>query len=163
MPEGEPAPSWDELPREMSGDLRPPEFQSSGAWAISELRRRLGEGWPERASTPYGLPSGFDAVGFHTIAHCELLELALRLHSLDRLSGRGRVQRALRDDAANSQVMHARIRLELAASPSTSGRQRCSSRGRYRPKTRLTCSLARGPSRCLPCPQRTSKTSIAAQ
>jgi hypothetical protein len=62
MPEDEQAaPSWDELLDGMGGMLRPPEFQSSGAWAISELRRRLGEDWPERAWTPYGLPSGFDA------------------------------------------------------------------------------------------------------
>lgn len=123
MPDDEAAaPSWDELLRYMSGSLRRPEFQSSGAWAISELRRRLGEHWPERAWTPYGLPSGFDAAGFHTIAHCELLELALRLHSLDRLSGRGRAQRALRGDAAHSQVMHARIQLELAALAQQLGR-----------------------------------------
>jgi hypothetical protein len=123
MLEGYPArPSWDQLLHDMSGTLRPPEFQSSGAWAISELRQRLGEDWPERAWTPYGLPSGFDVAGFHTIAHCELLELALRLHSLDRLPGRGQMQRALRGDAANSQVMHARIQLEVAALAQQLGR-----------------------------------------
>lgn len=109
------APSWGDLLNGMSGDLRPSEWRSSGEWAIGELRRRLGEDWPERSWTPYGLPSGFDLAGFHTIAHCELLELALRLCLLDDLSGRGQVQRALRGDAANSQVMHARIQLEVAA------------------------------------------------
>jgi hypothetical protein len=53
--------------------------------------------------------------GFHTIAHCELLELALRLSLLDRVHGRGKVQKALRGDAASSQLMHARIQLEVAA------------------------------------------------
>jgi hypothetical protein len=83
---------------------------------------RLGEDWPERSWTPYGLPSGFALAGFHTLAHCELLELALRLSLLDDLPGRGQVQRALRGDAASSQVMHARIQLEVAALAQRIGR-----------------------------------------
>ena len=99
----------------MASDLRPLEWRDSGEWAIGELRARLGEDWTSRSWTRYGLPSGFGLAGFHTIAHCELLELALRLSLLNDVHGRGKVQKALRGDAASSQLMHARIQLEVAA------------------------------------------------
>lgn len=115
-------PSWDDLLETMTGDLRPLEWRDSGEWAIRELRARLGEDWTSRSWTRYGLPSGFGLAGFHTIAHCELLELALRLSLLNDVHGRGKVQKALRGDAASSQLMHARIQLEVAAIAQQMGR-----------------------------------------
>ena len=111
-------PGWADLKRFMTTSGRSADWEAAGLWALEALETRLGSAWPGWAwerHGPHQPPALLLWPSAHTVAFAELLELALRLESLDRVPGAAKVRDKLRQDPQPHQLSHVQLQLELAS------------------------------------------------
>src|SRR5579864_8215420 len=109
-------PGWDALITRVRSGPGTDARHEAGAWAMGQVRKALGERWPQQWSARFGtLPAFVRDPASDAFAYAQLLETGLRLHSL---AGALRLPSVIRQWSTHLEVIgmrHAWLQLEVAA------------------------------------------------
>jgi hypothetical protein len=107
---------WDALIARVRGGHGSDARRQVGAWAMAQVRKALGERWPQRWLARYGtLPAFAWDPASDAFAYAQLVETGLRLHALDGALRLPTVISHWSSQLEDISTRHAWIQLEVAA------------------------------------------------